>query len=47
VEDAKAEFNKIFEARKKLLDEIEGVQHNLQGLVTQGHTFDELFAEDK
>jgi cell division septum initiation protein DivIVA len=47
VEDAKADFNKIFEARKKLLDEIDGVQRNLHGLITQGHSFDELFAEDK
>jgi cell division septum initiation protein DivIVA len=47
VEDAKVDFNKIFEARKKLLDEIDSVQHSLQGLITQGHTFDELFTEDK
>jgi cell division septum initiation protein DivIVA len=47
VEDAKVDFNKIFEARKKLLDEIDGVQRNLQGLLVQGNTFDELFAEDK
>jgi cell division septum initiation protein DivIVA len=47
VEDAKTDFNKIFEVRKKLIDEINGVQQSLQTLVTQGHTFDELFAEDK
>jgi cell division septum initiation protein DivIVA len=47
VEDAKVDFNKIFEARKKLLDEIDSVQHSLHGLVTQGRTFDELFTEDK
>jgi cell division septum initiation protein DivIVA len=47
VEDAKVDFNKIFESRKKLLDEIDGVQRNLQGLLVQGNTFDELFAEDK
>jgi vacuolar-type H+-ATPase subunit E/Vma4 len=47
VEDAKVDFNKIFEARRKLLDEIDGVQRSLQALITQGHTFDELFAEDK
>jgi cell division septum initiation protein DivIVA len=47
VEDAKVDFNKIFEARKKLLDEIDSVQRGLQGLITQGDTFDELFAEDQ
>jgi vacuolar-type H+-ATPase subunit E/Vma4 len=47
VEDAKVDFNKIFEARKKLLDEIDSVQRSLQSLITQGNTFDELFTEDK
>jgi cell division septum initiation protein DivIVA len=47
VEDAKVDFNKIFEARKKLLDEIDSVQKGLQGLITQGNTFDELFTEDQ
>jgi cell division septum initiation protein DivIVA len=47
IEDAKVDFNKIFEARGKLLDEIDSVQKGLQRLITQGNTFDELFAEDK
>ncbi|MDR2132592.1 MAG: DivIVA domain-containing protein [Clostridiales Family XIII bacterium] len=47
VEDAKVDFNKIFESRKKLLDEIDGVQRGLQNLIAQGQTFDELFTEDK
>jgi cell division septum initiation protein DivIVA len=47
VEDAKVDFNKIFEDRKKLLDEIDSVQQSLQGLITRGNTFDELFAEDQ
>jgi cell division septum initiation protein DivIVA len=44
VEDAKVDFNKLFDARKKLLNEIDSVQKSLQGLISQGNTFDELFA---
>jgi cell division septum initiation protein DivIVA len=44
VEDAKVDFNKLFEARKKLLYEIESVQKSLHGLISEGNTFDELFA---
>jgi cell division septum initiation protein DivIVA len=47
VEDAKVDFNKIFEDRRKLLDEIDSVQQGLQGLITRGNTFDELFAENQ
>jgi cell division septum initiation protein DivIVA len=47
VEDAKVDFGKLFESRKKLLDEIDSVQKSLQGLISQGNTFDELFADNK
>jgi cell division septum initiation protein DivIVA len=47
VEDAKVDFGKLFESRKKLLDEIDSVQKSLQGLISQGNTFDELFADKK
>jgi hypothetical protein len=47
IEDAKVDFGKLFEARKKLIDEIDSVQRSLQGLISQGNTFDELFADNK
>ncbi|MDR3294923.1 MAG: hypothetical protein LBT26_03695 [Clostridiales Family XIII bacterium] len=46
VQEAKTEYEQIFSARKRLLDEINGIQQGLQSLITDGNTFDSLYSEE-